>query len=43
MRAAIGPRTRSMLLMSASMPSGGLLYAEDCVLVAEISSRTTCC
>ena len=36
LRAAIGPRTRSMLLMSPSMPSGGVLDAEDWALVAEL-------
>ncbi len=36
MRAAVGPRTRSMLLMSPSMPSGGVLDAEDWALVAEL-------
>ena len=36
LRAAIGPRTRAMLLMSPSMPSGGMLDAEDWALVAEL-------
>ena len=39
LRAAIGPRTRAMLLMSPSMPSGGLLDAEDWALVAELCVR----
>ena len=36
MRAAVGPRTRSMLLMSPSMPSGGVLDADDWALAAEL-------
>ncbi len=36
MRAAIGPRTRAMLLMSPSMPTGGMLDAGDWALVAEL-------
>jgi N-succinyldiaminopimelate aminotransferase len=36
LRAAIGPRTRAMLLMSPSMPSGGLLSEGDWRLVAEL-------
>ena len=36
LRAAIGPKTRAMLLMSPSMPSGGRLDAEDWRLVAEL-------
>ncbi len=36
LRAAIGPRTRSMLLMSPSVPSGGVLDAEDWALVGEL-------
>ena len=36
LRAAVGPRTRSMLLMSPSMPSGGVLDAEDWTLVGEL-------
>jgi len=34
--AAVGPRTRAMLLMSPSMPSGGMLDAGDWTLVAEL-------
>ena len=34
--AAIGPRTRAMLLMSPSMPTGGMLDDEDWSLVAEL-------
>ena len=36
LRDAIGPRTRSMLLMSPSMPGGGVLDAEDWALVGEL-------
>src|SRR5690349_5551487 len=36
LRASVGPRTRAMLLMSPSMPSGGTLDAEDWALVAEL-------
>ena len=36
LRAAIGPRTRAMLLMSPSMPSGALLSQGDWQLVAEL-------
>jgi N-succinyldiaminopimelate aminotransferase len=39
LHAAVGPRTRSMLLMSPSMPSGGLLDANDWALVAELCTR----
>jgi N-succinyldiaminopimelate aminotransferase len=39
LRAAIGPRTRAMLLMSPSMPSGGVLDAEDWALVAALCVR----
>ena len=34
--AAAGPRTRAMLLMSPSMPSGGVLDESDWALVAEL-------
>lgn len=34
--AAVGPRTRAMLLMSPSMPSGGMLDAEDWRLAADL-------
>ncbi len=34
--AAVGPRTRAMLLMSPSMPSGGYLEESDWALVAEL-------
>ncbi|SDR50965.1 Aspartate/methionine/tyrosine aminotransferase [Rhizobiales bacterium GAS113] len=34
LQAAIGPRTRAMLLMSPSMPSGGYLDREDWSLIA---------
>ncbi|MCK6452497.1 MAG: pyridoxal phosphate-dependent aminotransferase [Alphaproteobacteria bacterium] len=37
--AAVTPRTRAMLLMSPSMPSGGMLDAEDWRLVAELCVR----
>ncbi len=36
---AIGPRSRAMLLMSPSMPSGGVLDADDWALVAELCVR----
>src|SRR5260370_26790084 len=36
LRTAIGPRTRSMLLMSPSMPSGGALDEDDWARVAEL-------
>lgn len=36
LRAAIGPKTTAMLLMSPSMPSGGCLDASDWALVAEL-------
>lgn len=36
LQAAIGPRTRAMLLMSPSMPGGGLLSEGDWQLVAEL-------
>jgi aspartate/methionine/tyrosine aminotransferase len=36
LRAAVGARTRAMLLMSPSMPSGGMLDAGDWALVAEL-------
>lgn len=36
LRAAIGPKTTAMLLMSPSMPSGGCLDAGDWALVAEL-------
>lgn len=36
LRAAAGPRTRAMLLMSPSMPTGGMLDAADWALVAEL-------
>lgn len=39
LRTAIGPRTRAMLLMSPSMPSGGVLDSEDWALVAELCVR----
>jgi aspartate/methionine/tyrosine aminotransferase len=39
LRAAIGPATRAMLLMSPSMPSGGVLDADDWALVAEFCVR----
>ncbi len=37
--AAVGPRTRALLLMSPSMPSGGTLDAGDWALVAELCRR----
>jgi aspartate/methionine/tyrosine aminotransferase len=39
LRAAVTPRTRAMLLMSPSMPSGGMLDAGDWSLVAELCVR----
>jgi N-succinyldiaminopimelate aminotransferase len=36
MRAAVGPSTRAMLLMSPSMPSGGYLDRGDWSLIAEL-------
>jgi aspartate/methionine/tyrosine aminotransferase len=36
LRAAIGPRTRAMLLMSPSMPSGAVLDADDWATIAEL-------
>ncbi len=36
LRAAVGPKTRAMLLMSPSMPSGGVFDAQDWALVAEL-------
>jgi aspartate/methionine/tyrosine aminotransferase len=36
LRASIGPKTRAMLLMSPSMPSGGMLDEEDWRMVAEL-------
>lgn len=39
LRATVGPRTRAMLLMSPSMPSGGVLDAEDWALVADLCTR----
>lgn len=36
---AVGPRTRAMLLMSPSMPSGGMLDADDWQLAAELCVR----
>lgn len=36
LRAAIGPKTRAMLLMSPSMPSGGMLDVGDWAFVAEL-------
>jgi len=36
LRAVIGPRTRALLLMSPSMPTGGILDAGDWALVAEL-------
>jgi aspartate/methionine/tyrosine aminotransferase len=37
--AAVGLKTRAMLLMSPSMPSGGVLDAEDWQLVAELCTQ----
>jgi aspartate/methionine/tyrosine aminotransferase len=39
LRQAIGPRTRAMLLMSPSMPTGAVLDGEDWALVAELCRR----
>jgi aspartate/methionine/tyrosine aminotransferase len=39
LRQAITPRTRAMLLMSPSMPTGAVLDAEDWALVAELCRR----
>jgi N-succinyldiaminopimelate aminotransferase len=39
LRQAIGPRTRAMLLMSPSMPSGGTFDVGDWTLVAELCVR----
>lgn len=36
LRGAVGPKTRAMLLMSPSMPSGGYLEAGDWQLVAQL-------
>jgi aspartate/methionine/tyrosine aminotransferase len=36
LRSAIGPRTRAMLLMSPSMPSGGVFDASDWQLIAQL-------
>lgn len=36
MIAAVGPKTRAMLLMSPSMPTGGMLDADDWALVAQL-------
>ncbi len=36
---ALGPRSRAMLLMSPSMPSGGVLDADDWALVANLCVR----
>src|SRR5216683_2721663 len=36
LRAAVNPKTRAMLLMSPSMPTGGMLDAGDWALVAEL-------
>ncbi|MEQ9638674.1 MAG: pyridoxal phosphate-dependent aminotransferase [Alphaproteobacteria bacterium] len=36
LRAAIGPKTTAMLLMSPSMPTGGMLDADDWALVADL-------
>jgi aspartate/methionine/tyrosine aminotransferase len=36
MREAVGPRTRAMLLMSPSMPSGAFIDREDWLLIAEL-------
>ena len=37
--AAVGPKSRAMLLMSPSMPSGGVLDRDDWALVAELCIR----
>src|SRR6185437_1264547 len=39
LRAAVTPRTKAMLLMSPSMPSGGVLDAADWSLVADLCVR----
>lgn len=39
LQAAIGPRSRAMLLMSPSMPSGGVLDSDDWALVANLCVR----
>ncbi|MGH6930448.1 MAG: pyridoxal phosphate-dependent aminotransferase, partial [Dongiaceae bacterium] len=39
LRQAVGPRTRAMLLMSPSMPTGAVLDREDWALVAELCCR----
>lgn len=39
LQAAVGPKTRAMLLMSPSMPSGAVLDREDWNLVAELCVR----
>lgn len=39
LRAAVGPRTRAMLLMSPSMPTGGVLDEQDWALVADLCRR----
>ena len=39
LRSAIAPRTRAMLLMSPSMPTGAVLDADDWALVAELCTR----
>jgi len=39
LRAAVGPNTRAMLLMSPSMPSGGYLDRTDWELIAELCVR----
>ncbi|KWH63404.1 pyridoxal phosphate-dependent aminotransferase [Burkholderia semiarida] len=39
LRAAIGPKTRAMLLMSPSMPSGGFFDASDWKLIASLCVR----
>lgn len=39
LRAAVGPKTRAMLLMSPSMPSGGMFEPEDWRVVAELCVR----
>jgi aspartate/methionine/tyrosine aminotransferase len=36
LRAAVGPKTRAMLLMSPSMPSGGVFDRQDWTLIAEL-------
>lgn len=39
LRSAIGSRTRAMLLMSPSMPTGAVLDADDWALVADLCTR----